>query len=190
MAHRPRGPGPAGGRTPDVTVIEATGGSLSCHRCGRALPSESAQQARWGSFFMQARLVLLACPDCLSDAEREQIADREGDTLWEVASARAASAVELRGIAAQARERGHRAPPGDWLAALSEEGRHVGVLAGEPSGDVVLALWSGETADGSRLPVLLELEIGRWMELEERYVPYWVQTEAVRVAREQGASPR
>ena len=171
-------------------MIEATGGSLSCHRCGRPLPSESAEQAHWGSFFMQGRLVLLACPDCLSDAERDQIADREGDSLWEVASARAASAAELRQIAAHARERSHRAPPADWLGALSAEGRHVGVLAGEPSGDVVLALWSGETADGRRLPVLLELEIGRWMELEERYVPYWVQAEATRVAREQGAPRR
>jgi hypothetical protein len=137
---------------------------------------------------MQARLVLLACPDCLSDAERDQITDREGDNLWEVASARAASAADLLEIAVQAGERGHRAPPDEWLAALAPEGRHVGVLAGEPSGDVVLALWSGETADGRRVPVLLELEIGRWMELEERYVPYWVQVAAARIAGDQGRS--
>ena len=131
---------------------------------------------------MRARLVLLACPDCLSETERDQIAGREGDSLWEVASARAAAAADLREIAARARERGHRAPAEEWVAALDDDGRHVGVLAGEPSGDLVLALWSGETADGRRLPVLLELPIARWMELEERYVPYWVQAEAARLA--------
>ena len=171
-------------RIPNVTVIEATGGSLSCHRCGRALPSNPSDQARWGSFFMQARLVLLACPDCLTEKERVQIAGREGDSLWEVASARAATAGDLRDIAAQARSEGHRSPPDDWLDALAPQGHHVGVLAGEPRGDKIVALWSGERADGRRVPVLLELPIGRWMELEERYVPYWVQAEATRVAAE------
>ena len=134
---------------------------------------------------MQARLVLLACPDCLSEEECGQIAGRQGDSLWEVASARAATADDLGRIAAHGRAHGHRAPPEAWLAELSTHGRHVGVLAGEPSGEVVLALWWGETADGRRLPVLLELPIGRWMELEECYVPYWVQTEAARIAAEQ-----
>ena len=139
---------------------------------------------------MRARLVLLACPDCLTEGERGQIADRDGDSLWEVAAARAASTGELREIAAHARERGHRAPPEEWLAALSIDGRHVGVLAGEPAGDVVLALWSGETTEGRRLPCLLELPIGRWMELEERYVPYWVQAEAARLAAMDAAGSR
>ena len=133
---------------------------------------------------MQARLVLLACPDCLTEEERGQIAGREGDSLWEVASARAATRGDLREIASHARSRGHRSAPDEWLAALAPQGRHVGVLAGEPRGDIVLALWSGESSEGRRLPVLLELPIGRWMELEELYVPYWVQTEATRVAAE------
>ena len=87
-----------------MTLIEATGGPVACSRCGRALSDTDGPG--WGSLFMNGRLVLVTCPGCLTDAERAQLGEREGASLFEVASGRRAGVEELAGLVEVARTPG------------------------------------------------------------------------------------
>ena len=158
-----------------MVELEATGGSIWCSRCGRAAPRAEADRADWGSYFMNGRLVMLACPQCLSVTERDEISARRGSALSEVAAGRRADPSALRRIAEEAARRGWRSPPEAWLAALDPVGLHVGVLTGQAGEDWVLSLWAGQGHDGARRGAFVQLAVARWMELSEVFVPYSVQ---------------
>jgi hypothetical protein len=163
--------------------LEATGGPIACSRCGRPAPADEAARADWGSLFLNGRLVQLACPDCLSPEERDEIEARRGGSLWEVASARRTSPERLERLAARAREVERPAPTPAWVGRLAEAPAPVGVVAAEGEGGTVLALWVGHDGDGDEAAALLEVAIGDWMDLEEVYVPYHVQEQAADLVR-------
>ena len=73
-----------------MALIEATGGPLECSRCGLGLGEHEGEG--WGSLFLNGRLVLVSCPDCLAPEERAQVGERKGASLYEVASGRQVSA--------------------------------------------------------------------------------------------------
>jgi hypothetical protein len=161
--------------------IEATGGPIACARCGRPAPEDEAERADWGSLFLNGRLVQLACPDCLTPAERAEIEGRRGGSLWEVASARRAAPERVGELAGLARRHDRPAPSAAWVARLAEP--PIGVVADEGDGARLLTLWVGRDADGDELAALLEVGIADWMGLEEIYVPYRVQAQAADLVR-------
>jgi hypothetical protein len=163
-----------------MTPIEATGGPLECSRCGRPVPG-GAEKDAWGSLFMNGRLVLVTCPDCLTPEERAQVGERSGASLYEVAGARRIHAAELAPLVERAREADRRGPAPDWSADLPEGA--VGVVAGEDESGWLLVLLSGPgRAEGRRI-AFLEVEAERWLAFEEVFVPAWVQERARELAR-------
>ena len=157
-----------------MTLIEATGGPVACSRCGRAAPGDENQG--WGSLFVNGRLVLVTCPDCLTDTERAQLRDRDGASLYEVASGRRARAEDLAGLVEGARRAGRRAPPEGWAEDL-EEGA-VGVVAAEPEDGWLLVLFAGSGRAGTHRIGLVEVAPARWLALDQVVVPLWVQERA------------
>lgn len=155
-----------------MTLIEATGGPLACSRCGSPLPDEGPATSGWGSQFMNGRLVLLSCPQCLTAEERAEVGEHDGAELTEVAGARGATVDQLAGLGA----------PRPWLVGLAPDGRHVGVLTGEERDGHAECVFAGEGEDGKRRAVVLEVDPAAWMQLEEMFVPYWVQSWARRFA--------
>jgi hypothetical protein len=121
---------------------------------------------------MNGRLVLLSCPDCLTGEEHDEVVERDGAELTEVAGARGASVDDLAGLGA----------PRPWLVSLAPDGRHVGVLTGEERDGRAECVFAGEGEDGKRRAVVLEVDPAAWMKLEEMFVPYWVQSWARRFA--------
>ncbi len=163
-----------------MTLIEATGGPLECSRCGRGLGEHEGEG--WGSLFLNGRLVLVTCPDCLTPEERAQVGERDGASLYEVASGRQVSADGLAALVGRAREAGRRAPAADWADDLPEGA--VGVVADEDDTGWLLVLLSGPGAAGEgRRIAYLEIEAERWLGFEEVLVPAWVQERARALAR-------
>ena len=158
-----------------MTYLEATGAPLECARCGRPAPADDADRADWGGLMLNGRLVQLACPDCLTPAERGQVDDRRGASLWEVAAARRVDRATLANLAAAARARGSAAPSAGWVAQLVGGVEHIGLMTGEVDGGELICVWAGPTEDGRHVGTLFTLPIADWMALEEVYVPYSLQ---------------
>ena len=161
-----------------MPLIEATGGPLACSRCGRELGDESGGD--WGSLFINGRLVLITCPDCLTSEERAQLGERQGASLYEVAGGRRVDGAELSRLVERARSAGRRAPAPDWAASLPDGA--AGVVATEDDGGWLLVLLSGPGGEEGRRIAFLEIEAERWLGLEEVFVPAWVQERARELA--------
>jgi hypothetical protein len=157
-----------------VTLIEATGGPVACSKCGRGVPAGDAEG--WGSLFLNGRLVLVTCPDCLTDFERAQVGERDGASLYEVAAGRRTGGAELGALVADARAAGRRAPRAGWAEDLEETA--VGVVAAEPADGWLLVLFAGSRRGGEHRIGLVEVAPERWLGLEQVMVPLWVQERA------------
>ena len=139
-------------------MLEATGGPAACMRCGR--PAPAVDDPAWGARFHNGRLIALACPACLTAAERTQIAERAGAGLWEVVAARRARARELRGSADAA-----------WLARLDPAAEVIGLVVAEPDADALDVLWVGSLPGGRPVATRSRIGLAAWAALEEVYVP-------------------
>ncbi len=162
-----------------MTLIEATGGPLECSRCGRGLGDHEGEG--WGSLFLNGRLVLVTCPDCLTPEEQAQVGERDGASLYEVAGGRQVDAQALGALVRRARAAGRRAPAADWADDLPEGA--VGVVADEDDTGWLLVLLSGPAAGAGRRIAFLEIEAERWLDFDEVLVPAWVQEQARELAR-------
>jgi hypothetical protein len=167
-----------------MTEIEATGAPAACARCGRTAPAGSHPD--WGGLMLNGRLVQLACPDCLTDVEREEIGARAGASMWEVVPGRRAAVGELVRLARAARERGGRAPEDAWLAGLEGTEPAVGVVVGEPDGAELRSLWVATGRDGRPRAAELDARQADWLSLEEVLLPPQVRELALRVAGSRG----
>lgn len=120
--------------------------------------------------------MLITCPNCLTDPERAQLGEREGDSLYEVASGRRAAGVELGGLVEAARVAGRRAPRAGWAEDLGDGA--VGVVAAEPADGWLLVLFAGSGRGGEQRIGLVEVSPEGWLALEQVLVSLWVQERA------------